>query len=83
MPAARRRFVVFADKFDYNITSVPPEWHGWLNYMNDYEPTHHDFKKPVYHVRAGAALEIVLCCTIVLSAWLHELHSPGRPLMQN
>ncbi len=52
--AGRRRWVVFADKFDYNPTSVPPEWHGWVNYVNDYEPTHHDFKQPIYHVKATA-----------------------------
>jgi NADH dehydrogenase (ubiquinone) 1 alpha subcomplex subunit 12 len=42
--------VVYADKFDYNPTSVPPEWHGWLNYINDYEPNNHQFKKPIYQV---------------------------------
>ncbi|GIL74430.1 hypothetical protein Vretimale_2124 [Volvox reticuliferus] len=49
---ARRRWVVFADKFDYNITSVPPEWHGWLNYINDYNPTQHKFKQPIYQIEA-------------------------------
>ena len=52
--AGRRRWVVFADKFDYNPTSVPPEWHGWVNYINDYEPTHHNFKEPIYHLKATA-----------------------------
>ncbi|KXZ51934.1 hypothetical protein GPECTOR_11g6 [Gonium pectorale] len=49
----RRRWVVYADKFDYNVTSVPPEWHGWVNYINDYNPVAHTFKKPIYHVRSG------------------------------
>ncbi|GFR45166.1 hypothetical protein Agub_g6551 [Astrephomene gubernaculifera] len=50
---SRRRWVVFDDKFDYNITSVPPEWHGWLNYINDYKPTEYDFKKPIFHVQSS------------------------------
>nr|7ARC_q Chain q, B17.2 [Polytomella sp. Pringsheim 198.80]7ARD_q Chain q, B17.2 [Polytomella sp. Pringsheim 198.80] len=48
----RRRWIVFADKFDYKISSIPPEWHGWLNYINDYKPSDYetiDNKKPMYH----------------------------------
>lgn len=48
----RKRWVVYADKFDYNPTSVPAEWHGWLNYINDYAPTEYQFKKPIYAVEA-------------------------------
>lgn len=46
--------MVYADhvSFDYNSTTVPPEWHGWLNYINDYAPPTHDFKKPIYEVAA-------------------------------
>ncbi|GFH27702.1 NADH dehydrogenase [ubiquinone] 1 alpha subcomplex subunit 12, partial [Haematococcus lacustris] len=30
--------------------SIPAEWHGWVNYINDYPPTLYDFKKPKYAV---------------------------------
>lgn len=30
--------MIYGDKADYNASSVPPEWHGWLNYINDYTP---------------------------------------------
>jgi NADH:ubiquinone oxidoreductase subunit len=23
----------------YNPTTIPPEWHGWINYINDSPPT--------------------------------------------
>lgn len=23
----------------YNPTTIPPEWHGWINYVNDLPPT--------------------------------------------
>ena len=36
---ARKRWVLFADTFDYNPTSVSPQWHGWLNGVNDFAPT--------------------------------------------
>lgn len=49
-PAGRRRWIVYKDKFDYNPTTIPPEWHGWLNYINDYNPTNTQFKQPTYQV---------------------------------
>jgi NADH dehydrogenase (ubiquinone) 1 alpha subcomplex subunit 12 len=30
---------VYKDKNNYNVTTIPPEWHGWINYVNDYPPT--------------------------------------------
>ncbi len=39
LPYARKRWVLFKDTFDYNPTSVSPEWHGWLNGVNDFAPT--------------------------------------------
>ncbi|GBF90494.1 NADH dehydrogenase [Raphidocelis subcapitata] len=50
----RKRFVIYAEKRTnaYNPTSVPPEWHAWLNYINDYEPTTFDYKPPVYALKA-------------------------------
>ncbi len=42
--------MVYANTFNYDATSIPPEWHGWLNYINDFNPTQHDFKKPVFQV---------------------------------
>ena len=35
-----------------NPTSIPPEWHGWINYINDYEPGNHKFVKPIYALPA-------------------------------
>ncbi|KAL6754584.1 NADH:ubiquinone oxidoreductase B17.2-like subunit [Haematococcus lacustris] len=50
LPYTRRRWVVYKNTFDYNATSIPAEWHGWVNYINDYPPTLYDFKKPKYAV---------------------------------
>ena len=30
----RKRWVVYGNMDTYNPTSIPPEWHGWLNYIN-------------------------------------------------
>ncbi|KAF8062791.1 NADH dehydrogenase [ubiquinone] 1 alpha subcomplex subunit 12 [Scenedesmus sp. PABB004] len=49
----RKRWVVYSDLTNYNASVVPPEWHGWLNYINDFAPTAHDFKRPVYAIEAG------------------------------
>lgn len=38
--------------FDYNPTTVPPEWHGWLEGINDYTPSNYNFPKPIYAVAA-------------------------------
>ena len=59
--AGRKRWVVYGNSFNYSPTSVPAEWHGWLNYINDYNPKNHDFKQPAYAVehyqtRTGSAL---------------------------
>ena len=51
LPYDRCRWVVYADKVDYNATSIPPEWHGWVNYINDYPPTTHEYKKPIYAIQ--------------------------------
>ena len=34
----RHRWVVYGDLQNYNATSVPPEWHGWLHHVTDDEP---------------------------------------------
>lgn len=38
---ARKRWVIYAEKRTnaYNPTTIPPEWHAWINYINDYPPT--------------------------------------------
>ncbi len=36
--------------FDYNPTTVPPEWHGWLEGINDFTPNNYNFPKPIYGV---------------------------------
>lgn len=51
-PPARKRWVVYGDILNYSPTNVPAEWHGWLNYMNDFKPTDHDFKSPIYAIQA-------------------------------
>ena len=33
--AGRHRWVEYADKGRYNASQVPPEWHGWLQYITD------------------------------------------------
>lgn len=48
LTAARKRWVVYKDTFNYNVTGVPAEWHGWLNGVNDFAPTKYDYGKPKY-----------------------------------
>lgn len=44
----RHRWVVYANKKEYTPTSVPPEWHGWLHFINDLNPVNSTFPEPVY-----------------------------------
>lgn len=44
----RHRWVVYPNKKDYTSSSIPPEWHGWLHYINDVHPENSQFKNPVY-----------------------------------
>ena len=39
---------------EYTAGSIPPEWHGWINYINDFPPTTYDYKKPVYAIAPPA-----------------------------
>lgn len=48
----RRRWVVYGDTFDYNASSISPEWHGWINYINDYNPSNYKFNPPKYAVES-------------------------------
>ena len=48
LAADRKRWVMYADTFDYTPSHIPPEWHGWLNYINDYTPHNYDFPKPIF-----------------------------------
>jgi NADH:ubiquinone oxidoreductase subunit len=34
--AGRHRWVDYADTENYNASSVPPEWHGWLHHITDH-----------------------------------------------
>lgn len=48
---ARKRWVVYADTFDYSPSGIPPEWHGWLEGVNDYAgPASGHYVKPIYSV---------------------------------
>jgi hypothetical protein len=47
----RKRWVVYAERtppYKPNPTSIPPEWHGWINYINDYEPGNHKVCRRVF-----------------------------------
>jgi len=48
----RKRWVMYKDTFDYSPSQIPPEWHGWINYVNDYTPHNHKFTKPIYALEA-------------------------------
>lgn len=43
----RHRWVEYADIKNYNASSVPPEWHGWLHYITDHTPEQLEELKPV------------------------------------
>lgn len=55
----RSRWIVYADQYigtpysKYSPTSIPPEWHGWVNYINDFPPNKYEFKKPIYAIEAN------------------------------
>ena len=49
--ADRKRWVLYKDTFSYNASSIPPEWHGWINYINDAPPTTHEYITPMYAVQ--------------------------------
>jgi hypothetical protein len=47
-PPDRKRWVVYKERtppYKPNPTSIPPEWHGWINYINDFEPGNHKVRK--------------------------------------
>lgn len=46
--AGRERWVEYKDSYNYNASSVPPEWHGWLHYISDYTPDQLEALKPSY-----------------------------------
>jgi len=37
---ARKRWVIYGERATnkYNPTTIPAEWHGWINYVNDNPP---------------------------------------------
>eukprot|EP00271_Cylindrocystis_brebissonii_P012289 TRINITY_DN30579_c0_g1_i1.p1 TRINITY_DN30579_c0_g1~~TRINITY_DN30579_c0_g1_i1.p1 ORF type:complete len:164 (+),score=44.16 TRINITY_DN30579_c0_g1_i1:131-622(+) len=45
----RHRWVEYKDKYNYNASTVPPEWHGWLHHISDYKPEDLEELKPIYH----------------------------------
>jgi hypothetical protein len=70
-PADRQRWIMYKDKSNYNPTQIPPEWHGWLNYINDYPPT------TVGAAGARSGPHPACCCPA--TATLHS-PPPGAPL---
>ncbi|KAI5083510.1 hypothetical protein GOP47_0003253 [Adiantum capillus-veneris] len=43
----RHRWVEYADLNNYDASTVPPEWHGWLHYITDRKPEQLEELKPV------------------------------------
>lgn len=52
LPYIRKRWVLYKDTFNYNASSVPPEWYGWLEGANDYHPGNYKFDQPKYGIKA-------------------------------
>ena len=52
--SGRHRWVEYKDLdggwSTYNASSIPPEWHGWLNHVDD-KPGLTDSKEPIYAVK--------------------------------
>lgn len=46
----RHRWVVYADKKNYDASTVTPEWHGWLHFICDENPVNHNFEDPIFKV---------------------------------
>ncbi|KAL4429809.1 hypothetical protein ABPG77_010926 [Micractinium sp. CCAP 211/92] len=58
----RNRFVVFAGANNWSTqdsSSIPPEWHAWLHYIGDYNPTNTEFKQPIYALEASSHPSVV------------------------
>lgn len=58
LPYDRKRWVIYKEKRifgpnSYTPTSIPPEWHAWINYINDYPPTKYEYKKPIYYLASS------------------------------
>ncbi|KAK9840253.1 hypothetical protein WJX74_006244 [Apatococcus lobatus] len=58
-PAAsyqQTRWVIYADMRNKEISTIPPEWSHWLNYMSDDIPTKGDMsgERPMYFVTREA-----------------------------
>lgn len=65
----RKRWVIYKDMSTYNPSIVPPEWHGWLNYINDFDPESHKFKRPIYAIDAGVTKTGTLECYKPKGVW--------------
>lgn len=53
----RNRWVVYAKADNFktqDASAVPAEWHGWLHFISDVNPSNHTFEKPIYAVQAKA-----------------------------
>lgn len=51
----RNRFVVYAKSNNWSQqdpSTVPTEWHAWLHYIGDYNPTNTKFQRPIYAAEA-------------------------------
>mmetsp|Transcript_5708 Transcript_5708/g.19963 ORF Transcript_5708/g.19963 Transcript_5708/m.19963 type:complete len:154 (-) Transcript_5708:1227-1688(-) len=48
----RHRWVEYANRHNYNLTSVPPEWHGWLHHITDHCPANHKFLEAPFKIPA-------------------------------
>lgn len=50
--SGRHRWVEYANRQNYNLTSVPPEWHGWLHHITDHCPANHKFLEAPFKIPA-------------------------------
>ncbi|KAK3267290.1 hypothetical protein CYMTET_24139 [Cymbomonas tetramitiformis] len=50
----RHRWVLYSDHDDYvdAPTGIPPEWHGWINHINDFTGPEMEATKPFYAIPA-------------------------------
>lgn len=54
----RHRWVVYGDLQNYNTTSVPPEWHGWLHHITDDDPVSASVRYYYYQ-------QVCICVTVI------------------
>ncbi|KAG1681132.1 hypothetical protein FOA52_015574 [Chlamydomonas sp. UWO 241] len=72
-PWHRKRWVLYHDEFDYNPTTVPAEWHGWLEGISDFRPGNYEFPKPIYGIEHFKSKTGTPECYNPKGAWKNDL----------